>query len=341
MSDRKDYKHSRNFKDILPVLLVFFMGALTGSLLQKYLLPKNPAQEKANMLSEKRVGDSNHLTNPLLECEQSIGSDGGLELIKYKIEDYIKNKTRDKKIAHVSVYIRDLNNGPWIGVNEDEGFSPASLLKVPLMMAYFKAAQEDPEILSQVILYKNAISDGATPNIMPEKQIQVGNAYAVSDLIYRMIVYSDNEAKNLLLLNLKQDILDQVYTDLNIAIPDFRDKEDFISVKDYASFFRILYNASYLNREMSEKALNILTEVDFDEGLLAGLPPNIKVAHKFGERVNVNTGLAQLHECGIVYHRKSPYLLGVMTRGEDLDNLKAILKDISRIVYEHKEKYND
>jgi len=156
-----------------------------------------------------------------------------------------------------------------------------------------------------------------------------------------MIAYSDNEAKNLLFLNLREDILDQVCADLNIAILDFRTKEDFISIKDYASFFRILYNASYLNRKMSEKALEILTEVDFNEGLLAGLPRGIKVAHKFGERENAVTGVAQLHECGIIYYKRSPYLLGVMTRGKNLNNLKDILRDISKMVYEHKEKYDN
>jgi hypothetical protein len=40
-------------------------------------------------------------------------------------------------------------------------------------------------------------------------------------------------------------------------------------VIDYASFFRVLFNASYLNRKDSEKALALLTKVAFRDGLIA------------------------------------------------------------------------
>ncbi|MDO8560151.1 MAG: serine hydrolase [bacterium] len=63
-----------------------------------------------------------------------------------------------------------------------------------------------------------------------------------------------------------------------------------MSVKDYASFFRILYNASYLNREQSERALGLMTKTRFRDGIIAGVPAGRPVAHKFGERTTLEDG---------------------------------------------------
>jgi hypothetical protein len=41
----------------------------------------------------------------------------------------------------------------------------------------------------------------------------------------------------------------------------------------------------------------------------------------------------QLHDCGIVYYPKRPYILCVMTRGEKMDVLPKVIKEISTEVY--------
>ena len=104
-----------------------------------------------------------------------------------------------------------------------------------------------------------------------------------------------------------------------------------MSVTDNASFFRILYNASYLTKDNSQKALDLLSKVDFTDGIRAGVPSSVKVANKFGEREVGN--IIQLHDCGIVYFKDHPYLLCIMSRGTDFTKLAASIKNISRLVY--------
>jgi hypothetical protein len=104
-----------------------------------------------------------------------------------------------------------------------------------------------------------------------------------------------------------------------------------MSVKDYASFFRILYNASYLSKDSSQKALSLLSEVDFTDGLRGGVPKDVPVANKFGERQVGTT--QQLHDCGIVYLTDHPYLLCIMSRGSDFDELASSIKTVSHLVY--------
>ena len=106
-----------------------------------------------------------------------------------------------------------------------------------------------------------------------------------------------------------------------------------MNVKEYSSFFRVLYNSSYINKESSEFALELLAESKFTEGIKSGVPKNIVVSHKFGEQINKNS-LLQLHDCGIVYAPKKPYILCVMTRGNNFDELADIIKNISKITYD-------
>jgi len=230
-------------------------------------------------------------------------------------------------------------NGPWFGINEKDNFAPASLLKVPLMIAYLQYAEHDPGILQSTILYDKEIEDFATQNILPDKKLELGKSYSVEELIYRMIAYSDNVAKNLLMDNINYEALDAVYIDLGIILPDSLEKTDFITAKEYSSFFRVLFNASYLNKEMSEKALAILSRATFRTGIVAGVPSDVIVAHKFAERGDLSNETVQLHDCGIVYHKKRPYLLCVMTYGRDFKKIDEIIREISEITYKEIDNY--
>ena len=151
-----------------------------------------------------------------------------------------------------------------------------------------------------------------------------------------MIIHSDNEALAILYKEIDEEYLRSAFGDLGIEMPNLTDANSMMSVKDYASFFRILYNSSYLSRSMSEKALEILSKVEYKDGIISGVPKNMKVAHKFGERqVKVGTETVnQLHDCGIVYYEKYPYLLCVMTRGNDVKKLSQSIGEISKVVSE-------
>jgi beta-lactamase class A len=152
-----------------------------------------------------------------------------------------------------------------------------------------------------------------------------------------MIIYSDNDAAQLLIENIDPGKLVKIYTDFGIELPDAEPSGTQVDVKTYAGFFRILFNASYLNRDNSEKALKLLSQVEFKDGLVAGVPGNILTAHKFGERIG-DGNQQQLHDCGIVYYPGHPYLLCVMTRGNSALELEKFIQDTSRLVFEEIDK---
>ena len=245
---------------------------------------------------------------------------------------------KEKKATAISYYFRDLNNGPWIGIDEDEPHSPASLIKIPLAMAYYKQAELTPEILKQEILN---VSEENTDeqNIKPESKLQANTSYTVEQLIQYMLVHSSNEAFKLLnkyLYAHDSSKLSNIYVDLGIKLsPDTPQNPNgnIISVREYASFFRILYNSSYLSKMHSEHMLQYLSTTTFDEGIVGGVPAGTTVSHKYGERYFEASKEHQLHDCGIIYAAHKPYLLCIMTRGNDLEELSSIIRDISASTY--------
>jgi beta-lactamase class A len=147
-----------------------------------------------------------------------------------------------------------------------------------------------------------------------------------------MIIYSDNLAMNVMFQKFPNISPEGVFKDLNIELTsDESTGEAEVNVYLYASFFRILYNASYLRPEFSNWALQLMTNTAFHDGLVAGVPKDVVVAHKFGERENIEG--RQLHDCGIIYHPRSPYLLCIMTRGKEFNELAQVIQKLSSFVY--------
>lgn len=292
---------------------------------------------------ELRLGGYRFI-NPLLECEVAENPVEFTELTPFrdKVASLIEDRTRDKAYTHVSVYFRDMNNGPWFGINENEPFAPASLLKVATMIAFLKNAEQRPALLSEKIVYPGGrdLNEGSV--FRPEIQLAPGKAYRLDELLFRSIVHSDNNANTLVFENTDRRTIEMTYRDLGLPLPLQGAPEDFMTVRQYASFFRILFNASYLSRPMSEKALDYLSQSAFRHGIVSGVPEQVAVAHKFGERISaVQPGMRELHDCGIVYYPGNPYLLCVMSRGRNFEVLDDIIRDISAITYREVEKQRE
>ncbi len=271
---------------------------------------------------------------PLLGCSISESKQFDEYIpMEAKVSSMIEDKKASGDLETASVYFRDLNSGRWTGVNEDAQYTPASMLKVPTMIAFLKLAEERPEILSQEISIPANSPPSAAQVIPPTHSVEPGHSYTIEQLIEYMIAYSDNGATialDKLTTLLGANSFNDIASDLNVHT-----KDDRVSPKQYSVFLRILFNSTYLGRAMSEKALGLLAKTDFNDGLRAGVPTNVTIVHKFGQASSVENGAQtmELHDCGIIY-TKSPYALCIMTRGPQLNGLEKAIQDISRLVYQ-------
>ncbi len=269
-------------------------------------------------------------------CSELIISKKGYLELRVSLEKYFEAEREARNIEFASVYFRDLNNGPVMGINETGLFSSASLLKLPIIMSVLKLAEDKPEVLKIQVVYRGDDLSDVSQFFPPEKRIEKDTMYTVAEAIEYALVYSDNRAIEMLneFMYAHNDPENNVlltFKDLGLILPDDLEDRD-ISTRGYASLFRLLYNSSYLNHEYSEMILKELARSSFVMGLRSGVPSEIVVSHKFGERFFDDA--KQLHDCGIVYYPKNPYLLCVMTRGNDFADLLKVIQKTSEFVYE-------
>lgn len=280
--------------------------------------------------------DQQPFINPLLDFEYGYNrmfvptND-----LKRTIEKRILSVQREHPSLAVSVYYRDLNNGPWFGINEKQKFLPYSLLKVPIMIATLKLAETQPGLLHNTFTYDGRFDDTANTESI-EHSLITGNTYSVADLLEKMIVYSDNVSKNILTQfnadHATSNDMTRIAHDLGLIVPT-ESSTNRVSVKDYAGSFRVLYNATYLSNESSAYALELLSRSSYDAGISSGVPAAIPVANKFGVGGEAGDDQKILHDCGIVYYPNKPYILCVMTQNADINTLESLISGISADTY--------
>ncbi|MFZ1074868.1 MAG: serine hydrolase [Minisyncoccia bacterium] len=243
-------------------------------------------------------------------------------------------------VTRYAVYLRDLNSGKWEGINENDLYDPASMLKVVVAIAAYRQAEQQPEFLSTPLTYTPALAQiNAQLAFALPSDLQVGQSYTVPALVEKELTDSDNGAVYTLLNSINQQVLDAVYGDLSIPSPSATSSVGYkISPREYSRFFRILYNGTLsLNWADSEQILEDLSQSTYTEGLAAGIPSGITVAHKYGEHVDGSNNVVndvELSDCGIVYYTPRPYFLCAMTEGKNPTALDAVIAQISKLVYQ-------
>jgi beta-lactamase class A len=227
-----------------------------------------------------------------------------------------------------SIYFEYLPTGTSIGVNEKTEFYSASLLKVPVVMAYYHHKWEnkvegDP---TTTILEKD-ISDrfGALWRKGAGSKIQLSKAVELS------LIESDNTAINVVLRYVTKEDLSHIYNGLDILLKKEEGNNASITTKAYASILKALFFSSLLPKEDSEHILDLLTKTKFKDKLPAGLPADIPVAHKIS--VYENLKVSVYADCGIVYVPKRQYLLCMASRSSD-EVARERMRTVSKMVYD-------
>ncbi len=276
------------------------------------------------------------LLNPSALCraEKNGRSEWGYEPLRSSLIKKIDDLRASGKVDHLSVYFRDLKNGPRFGIQEYDDFHTASLLKLPIMIAILHAADQNPALLDEELTSPSTLS--AISNVeQPDQTIQPATRYSIRELLRRMIVYSDNDSANMLVDTVNaMPMLTHSNTFLDLGMLNMMaGTMDDLSMQSYANLFTVLYGASYLSDASSQFALDLLSQSTYKDGLVAGVPSTVRVANKFGYYI-VSKNESQLHDCGIIYHASGPYVLCVMTSGPDIKSEAAAIADISKTVYD-------
>jgi beta-lactamase class A len=296
-------------------------------------------QNKSSSSEQKCSGDYPFISSEI-DCETIDDVASQVDELHSNISEIINEEKERKNIIRASVFYRDLKSRRWFGINDLEKYYPASLLKLPMALTYFKIAELQPDILAQKlqIPIEGEIADNSDQYYKPENPLVPGNTYSIHEMIEHMLIYSDNAPFSV--LNDSAKVFgNRVFADLGVYSEAGNQGEETwnFSPRVFANVFRMLYNASYVNVKYSNEILDLLSRSSFKKGIVAGVPSEVKVAHKFGEatamksETEVNSLI--LNDCGIVYKPEKPYIICVMTEGNDFSKMEKVIEKISKSAY--------
>lgn len=242
----------------------------------------------------------------------------------------IKNLTRDL-VGYYGVYVYRFSDGREYGIRQKEIFPAASLMKLPVILTLYQEAEAGR--ISLETKYKLAEADkrgGA--GILQSRP--AGEVYSYRKLAELMGQYSDNTANNVLVKILGEEKIQKTITNLGMKKTNFFQYET--TPEDIGLFFRQLYQGGVVSSQHKEEILRFLTKTGYEERIPAGIPPEVRVAHKIGTEIGV------FSDGGIVFAPppRGPFVLVIMSREAKESEAKEVLPKISRAVWEFEQKIN-
>lgn len=321
------------------IILTTALG--TGVFMSAFFLLQNDGNGTETDSSLPACDETYAFLDGSLDCDAIDRQSGNMEDARYEVESFTEREREQGNLARVSVFFRDLGTRRWFGIDENVDFYPASLSKLPIAMMTYKIAEIDRHVLgTELPVSEEDVAKNESRHFREDSSLEAGRSYTSERLVHDMLTTSDNAPVGPL-ANASSIFQESIFSDLGIFTPSTPEQETGqwnVNARSYSNLFRILYNASYLRPEYSNTILRLLSESRFDKGLVAGVPEGTPVAHKYGE-ATVTDGMPDganliLNDCGIVYpDDKEPYILCVMTRGKDFEELERIIRTISETVF--------
>ena len=250
--------------------------------------------------------------------------------------------------ADVGVYFKTLDGSCEWASQADDSFHAASTMKIPVLIELFHQIKQGKLKLDDRLPIKNefhSIVDGSlyTLSAADDSEAELykgeGQTRTLRELSNLMIIVSSNFATNLLVEKLGVENIRATVHDLGAdgmkvlrGVEDGKAFEKGLNNTTTARGLGILLQAIATGKTVdaasSQEMLAILERQKFNEGIPAGLPAGIRVAHKTGEITKIH------HDAAIVFADR-PFVLVILVRGlvEKKDSA-ALMADISEKFYE-------
>ena len=253
-----------------------------------------------------------------------------------------------KSGADVGIAFETLDGRLAWSSRSDDVFHAASTMKIPVMIELFHQVREGKVKLSDPLLIKNefhSLVDGSVFALKPDDDSEtdlykaVGQTRTLDQLCDLMVTVSSNFATNLLIQKLGIDNIRATVTALHADGMDIKrgveDQKAFdkglnntTTASGLATLLVAIANGKAVDAESSAKMVEVLERQKFNEGIPAGVPKNILVAHKTGEITKIH------HDAGIVYADR-PFVIVVLVRGiADFKQSSALIADVTRDLYQ-------
>jgi beta-lactamase class A len=240
--------------------------------------------------------------------------------------------------GEAGILVKDLKTNQVIDINADKLFPSASLVKIPIMAAYYQAQEEGILKLSDELVLERHHKIRSCSRLYFSRN---GSRHTINELIERMITESDNTATNMLTERLGFGYLNQKFvefglknTDLRRGVMDLKWRaagiENYTTAEDMALLLEKMYSRALVSAAASDTMMEILKRHKVNDRIPRNLPNDLVIAHK--------TGLLHdtVSDVGVVFTPEGDFILCVLTA--DINNFryaKRFIGTVAACAYDH------
>ena len=264
------------------------------------------------------------------------------------LNEELERLAAERKARAIAVAVHDFETDLRFSFQGDRWFHAASTIKVAVLLALFRAADEGRLQLNDSLHVRNRFFSAAGGTVFhvsadrdatPELYQSIGRTAKISALAHAMISGSSNLATNLLLefvgVEYARTVLREAQVhgvELRRGVEDHAAHERGINNEATADGLVCLLSAirgDFLTNESKQQVIQILLEQRFNSMIPAGLPSHAVVAHKTGE---ISTAC---HDIGIVYlPEREPYIVAILTEFDpEQEGRRETVAAISEAIY--------
>src|SRR3989344_2139235 len=260
------------------------------------------------------------ITMPKIFQPETIVIEGNKE-DNQKAEKAISQfEEKTKNLSGVyALYVIRLDNGDSYGINEDETFQAASLIKLPVMAGMYMEEEEGSLSLSSKYKLKAGDKIAGSGSLSGKP---VGYEITYGNLLKLMGKESDNTAFNVSKKYLGEEKISEVMNKNGMVNTSIAKNET--TAKDIGNYFKELWDGNIVAEENKGRLLDSLTDTIYEDHLAAGIPKGIRVAHKYGREVHV------VNDAGIVYS-DYPYIAVILSKGVIEKEADGVFPELSKM----------
>lgn len=247
----------------------------------------------------------------------------------------IQPLTKDLTDLTPGVFLADLDSGNYYSLNGTETFAAASMIKVPLLIAFFQDVDAGKIRLDEMMtMQQNDVATGSGDM----QFLPVGSQFTALETATNMIVTSDNSATNMILRRLggieavnqrfKEWGLEQ--TVIRNVLPDLEGTNT-TSAKELAAIMSLLSQGELMSMKSRDRAIAIMQETVTDTLLPTSLGAGATIAHKTGDIGSLvgDTGLIDMPS-GRRYA-----ITAMVKRPHNDDRAQELIRQIAATVYDY------
>jgi len=268
----------------------------------------------------------------LIGASVLLGSDRNYNFFQREnLSEVVEKSLADNKEDY-AIVIKNLKTEESYALNARKVFQPASLYKLWVMAAVFSEIKDgnlkESDILSKEIPELNDEFELASE----EAELTEGTiSRSVGDALFQMITISHNYSALLLSSEVGNSKISNLMAGLEFTQSRLGTSNTTpqTTASDIALFYEKLYKGEIVDRNYSQKMIDILIKQQLNDRIPKYLPKGTKVAHKTGEIKFFK------HDTGIVFTEKGDYIIVVLSESNSSKAAAERIANLSKNVYEY------